>query len=332
MRKKLLSIIERFPNTRVAVIADIIADEFVFGEIRRVSREAPVLILKHAESRIVPGGGGNAINNLRSLGAVPVPFGCVGRDDAGDALIEVFRTKGIPTAHVLRVKSCCTTRKTRILASLPHSNRQQVLRIDREDGIIPPMESLHRYLSNVLPLCDGLLISDYGLGSVPNDLSSYPGIRSFARKSVTTVDSRYRILSYNGLTAATPNEGEVDAALGVKINDDPDALERAGRKMLRQMQCGAILITRGNKGMSLFEPRKRALHIPIYGGEEITDVTGAGDTVIAAFTLALCCGATYEEAAILANHSGGLVVMKRGTATISREELMSAIQTDPALQ
>lgn len=327
-RDRLLSILDRFPRARVAVIADLIADEFLYGQITRVSREAPVLILKHMEGKIVPGGGGNAVFNLRSLGASPVPFGCVGRDEAGNALIAAFRTAGITTAHIARVRGQSTTRKTRILAGLPHSNRQQVLRIDREVPVSVEQGGLGNFLGDVLPGCSGLLISDYGIGAVPVELASNNALIGFANRRPVTVDSRYKILEFTGLTAATPNEGEVEAALGLHIGDDCRLLERAGRRMLERLRCQAVVITRGNKGMCVIERGRRPCHIPIYGGEEIADVTGAGDTVIASFTLALCCGASFREAAEIANYAGGIVVMKRGTATVNLEELRAAIEGD----
>lgn len=325
---RLLTLLDRFPGTRVAVVADLIADEFLYGQISRVSREAPVLILRHSETRIVPGGGGNAVYNLRALGALPVPFGCVGRDDAGNALIAAFRAAGITTRHIGRIRGGTTTRKTRILASLPHSNRQQVLRIDREASVPPREADIDAFARNIVPTCGGLLLSDYGVGSVPATIAAHPAIRAFVRRRPVTVDSRYDLLRFTRLTAATPNEGEVAAALGGQIGDDPEALSRAGRRLLSRLQSQAVIITRGNKGMSVFERGKKPAHIPIYGGEEITDVTGAGDTVIATFTLALCCGASFVEAAQIANYAGGIVVMKRGTATVSLDELRTAVRDD----
>ncbi|MEW6369271.1 MAG: PfkB family carbohydrate kinase [Acidobacteriota bacterium] len=327
-RDRLLAMLDRFPGTRIAVVADLIADEFLFGQITRVSREAPVLILKHTESKIVPGGGANAVYNLRSLGADPVTFGCVGRDDAGSALLNAFRQAGIRTEFVLRRPHHKTTTKTRILASLPHSSKQQVLRIDREHKIEATHGEIEKFLSEVLASSSGLLISDYANGSVPPSLSQLPIVRKFAARKPVTVDSRHDILSFSGMTAATPNEGEVETALGARIGDDPDALERAGRGMLRRLGCAAVLVTRGSKGMALFERGRRTVRIPIYGGEEQADVTGAGDTVIATFTLALCCGASFADAAILSNFAGGIVVTKRGTATVTRAELADAVRTD----
>lgn len=321
----LLGILDGFAGTRVAVIGDLIADEFLYGQITRVSREAPVLILRRAESRIVPGGGGNAVANLRALGAAPIPFGCVGRDEAGRALVEYFKSARIETTHIERGSEITTTTKTRIFASLPHSNRQQILRIDREGAARPSADRLKTYMKQILPKCRGLLISDYGVGGFSTLLTSDPAIASFAASRPVTVDSRYELLAYKGLTAATPNEGEVEEALGLRIGDSQEILERAGRRMLDRLQSQAVVITRGNKGMSVFERKRKPVHIPIYGGEEIADVTGAGDTVIAAFTLALCCGASFHQAAQIANFAGGLVVMKRGTATVGIDELRDAI-------
>jgi rfaE bifunctional protein kinase chain/domain len=175
---------------------------------------------------------------------------------------------------------------------------------------------------------DAVLVSDYGGGLVsPAVVSKIRAEMKRAEHPVPIlIDSRYRLLSYRGLTACTPNESEVEQALGVRINDDARVLERAGREILEQTRMQAVLITRGSRGMALFVPREPTVHIPIFGSDEIADVTGAGDTVMATMTLALAAGATFELAARLANYAGGLVVMKRGTATVSRDELLTAIR------
>jgi rfaE bifunctional protein kinase chain/domain len=323
-QQELLDIIARFPRQTVLALADLVADEFVFGEIARVSREAPVLILKRRESQILPGGGANAVYNLAALGARVLPVGVVGADENGAALLRQFRARGISTRGILVSRDLLTTTKTRILAGTIHGSRQQVLRIDREPERAVPAPLRRRLESQALRLArraHAILISDYGYGAAaPAMVARLRAVRG----SPVTVDARYQIGRYTGATAATPNEPEVEAELGIRIGANTAVLEKAGRTLLRRLRTEALLITRGRDGMALFERGKPAAHIPIHGGDQNTDVTGAGDTVIAVFTLALAAGATFLQAARLANLAGGIVVMKRGTATASAEELRQA--------
>ncbi len=323
----LLDIIARFPRQTVLVVGDLVADEFVFGEIARVSREAPVLILKHRESRIVPGGGANAVYNLADLGARVLPVGIVGNDRAGRELLLRFREKGIATNGILTVEGYPTTTKTRILAGTVHGSRQQVLRMDREPP--EPVKPVHRRWieqcsRKFVRRAQAVLLSDYGYGAATPALAS--SLRAAANLVPLTVDSRYDIARYRGATAATPNEPELEETFHMRIGADLRRLEQAGRALLRRMKMKALLVTRGRDGMALFEPGRKTLYIPIYGSDQIADVTGAGDTVIAAFTLALAAGADFGQAARLANYAGGIVVMKRGTATVSAEELRQAVE------
>jgi rfaE bifunctional protein kinase chain/domain len=225
-----------------------------------------------------------------------------------------------------------TTTKTRVLAGGIHSAKQQVVRIDRKGDVAEPRlvhEGWGRRLDKALGSCDAVLISDYGGGVVSPALVRQIKQVVRARKGPAVpilVDSRHDLGRYRGLTASTPNESEVEAMLGVRIGDDRRALERAGRAVLEQTRMAAVLVTRGSRGMALFEAERPTVHIPIFGSDEIADVTGAGDTVIATVAQALASGASLEDAARLANYAGGLVVMKRGTATVSRDELRSAIE------
>jgi rfaE bifunctional protein kinase chain/domain len=231
---------------------------------------------------------------------------------------------GVSTADVPRVRGHVTPVKTRILAGGVHSAKQQVVRIDRAGGAVTPAMRRHveGALVSLLRSCDAVIISDYGSGLVTPDL--WERARRGLRRSpapLVLVDSRYALSGYRGITACTPNESEAEALVGTPIGDDRAALERAGRTLLGDLQCRAVLITRGSRGMALFEPDRPTDHVPIVGSDQIADVTGAGDTVIATFTLALAAGASCGEAARLANVAGGLVVMKRGTATVSASEL-----------
>jgi D-glycero-beta-D-manno-heptose-7-phosphate kinase len=332
--ERLKKLVEAFPKLTVTVLGDLVADEFVFGEISRVSREAPVLILKHRERTVVPGGAANAANNLADLGVNVLPVGIVGDDEPGRMLLKYFRHKHIAVSGVLKDKSYTTVTKTRILAGMTHTSRQQVVRVDRE-----PQEAPNAHLTRELYLAarnyahasDALLVSDYGYGAATPAIVSTLREKGKMGSLPVIVDSRYRLLQYRGVTAATPNEPEVEAALGVRIGQDWDELLLAGEQMMARMKLQSLVVTRGRDGMVAFDRKHKPVDIPIFGSDQVADVTGAGDTVIAAFSAALAAGATTEEAAQLANYAGGIVVMKRGTATVSREELLHALdQTPPA--
>src|SRR5882762_6409361 len=316
--ERLRKIVEAFPKITVTVLADLVADEFVYGEISRVSREAPVLILKHRERTVVPGGGANAINNLADLEVNVLPVGIVGEDEPGRLLLKAFRHKRIPVSGVLRDKSHTTVTKTRILAGMTHSARQQVVRVDREPEA-PPNAHLTRELvlaaREYARASDALLVSDYGYGAATPAILSAVRAKGGLTGIPVTLDSRFRMLEYSGVTAATPNEPEVEESLGVKIGQNWSRVLAAGEQLMTRMKLQSLVITRGRDGMVAFNHRHQPVDIPIFGSEEVADVTGAGDTVIAAFTAALAAGATTEEAAQLANYAGGIVVMKRGTAT-----------------
>jgi D-glycero-beta-D-manno-heptose-7-phosphate kinase len=322
-------IVQSFCDVSITTLVDLVADEFVFGEIARVSREAPVLILKHRERAVLPGGGGNAIMNLASLGVNVLPVGVLGDDEAGGLLLEQLREKKVSTSGVERVKGHTTPTKTRILAGMSHTSRQQVVRVDREPE---PLDELHPVLLNLVNAAreyatasDAFLISDYGYGAATPRLLNFIKANHRLQNKPVTLDSRYRMLEFEGVTAATPNEPEVEEALGIKIGHDDDKLLAAGGRLLKQMELESLVITRGRDGMVAFEKDGQPLVVPIFGSDQVVDVTGAGDTVIATFTAALAAGADTADAARLANFAGGIVVMKRGTATVSGKELLAAI-------
>lgn len=330
---RLLALVDDFAGIRVAVFGDLLVDEFIYGQISRVSREAPVLILEYDSTEIVPGGAGNAANNVAALGGTAISIGVVGDDEPGRRLLESMRER-IDVRNVLTHASLATPTKTRILAGGVHSAKQQVVRVDRAPRQTIPEDlrkAVARRLFSVLGRCDALLVSDYGTGLVTPSLvaSAQKTLRSPGkRQPPVLVDSRYSLLRFRRMTTSTPNESEVEQLLGVKIGENVRVLEKAGRELLQRTGAGSLLITRGSRGMALFEPDRPTIHIPIFGSDQIADVTGAGDTVIATMTLALAAGAGYEEAARLANYAGGLVVMKRGTATVSGDELKQAIRAD----
>jgi D-glycero-beta-D-manno-heptose-7-phosphate kinase len=329
---KLLSLIGAMGGRTVAVIGDVVADEFVYGRVARVSREAPVLILEYDSTEIVAGGGGNAANNVGALGGRANLVGVVGRDEPGRRL-SVSLHKRVGQRGLVRSTSRSTTVKTRILAGGIHSAKQQVVRIDRGVGNSIDRESRSKFEKNAVAAAlsaDAVLLSDYGSGLISTALVSKitKALKQNGQPIPVLIDTRYRLLDFSGLTACTPNESEVEQALDVRINDNLSLLERAGRTVLERTGMKAVLITRGGRGMALFVPDSPTVHIPIFGTDEIADVTGAGDTVMATMTLALASGATFEGAARLANYAGGIVVMKRGTATVSAEELRHAVKAD----
>lgn len=346
-RQRYAELIARFAAARIVVAGDLIADEFLYGRVERVSREAPVLILKYDTTEVLPGGAGNAANNVVALGARVRVVGTVGQDDAGRRLLAALPSRA-NTRGVARVRGYVTPVKTRVLAGGVHSAKQQVVRIDRIGPELTPRQQaaavrrVEDALAAALSTADVVIVSDYGSGVYTPDLIARAEAKAAGQGRATTgrlvdpayvgrvpmilVDSRYGLAGFRGVTACTPNEAEVESLLGVSIGDDPVVLERAGRTLLRKLQSRAVLVTRGSRGMALFEPGRPTDHIPIVGSDQIADVTGAGDTVIATFGLALASGATFGEAARLANYAGGLVVMKRGTATVSAAELLDAIK------
>jgi rfaE bifunctional protein kinase chain/domain len=330
---RLLGLLDAFSGRRVAVVGDLIADEFIYGRVARVSREAPVLILQYDSTEILPGGAGNAANNVAALGARTSLIAFAGTDEPGKRLRASLRH--VDTGGVLRPNGYCTPVKTRILAGGVHTAKQQIVRIDRVVSSEYDARSRADFAHAALKAageCDAILLSDYGTGLVTAELA-----RALAKKVANRtrrrpvpilIDSRYDLLRYRGLTACTPNESEVEQILGVGIGDSIKALERAGRALLKRTRMNAVLITRGSRGMALFEAGRPTIHVPIFGSDEVADVTGAGDTVIATMTLAIAAGGSFYEATCLANYAGGVVVMKRGTATVSPDELREAIRSD----
>jgi rfaE bifunctional protein kinase chain/domain len=332
-RERLQAVIAAFRGRRIVVLADLVADEFLYGSVRRVSREAPVLILEYDRTDVRLGGGANAVHNIATLGGAPLPIGAVGKDDHGRRLRALLRERGIAARGVTVDAGYVTPVKTRVLAGGTHATKQQMVRIDKTTRLPEAsparqaaLDALRRYEGRI----DGVLVSDYGFGLLTPDLVEAALALGRRRKVPVSVDSRYALLQYKGMTAVTPNEPEVEAALGVTIGHDRRRLESAGRALLRRLGVEAALVTRGSDGMALFEPGRPTAHIPIHGSDQVADVTGAGDTVIATFTLALASGATPLEASLLANYAGGIVVMKRGTATVSAVELLRAVEGDPA--
>lgn len=330
LQERLISIVKRFPNLRIAVVGDAIADQFVYGAISRVSREAPVFILRHEQTETVPGGAANCAVNLASLGAAVSLIGIAGADTAGRALLERLEQAGVDCGGLLIVEDMQTTTKVRILAGQLHSTRQQVIRIDYEGTPLANRQQQALLRDRAVEAAQGaaaVVISDYNYGVASGELADALRPLALSKKCPVLVDSRFELSRFSGFTSATPNEDEVEQLL--QATGDFADLESAGERLRENLGYRALLITRGGHGMILLEDGVAPLRIAAVGGSEPVDVTGAGDTVMATYSLALAAGASFSDAAHLANHAGGIVVMKRGTAAITPVELEhSIVNTD----
>lgn len=318
--KRLVEIVRSFADRRIVVIGDAIADQFVYGNISRVSREAPVFILQHEQTTTVPGGAANCAMNLAALGARVSLIAVVGADEAGKELRAKLEAAGVDVSGVIVSDQIQTTTKVRILAGQSHSNRQQVIRIDYEGKSLDDGELITKALTEKLASAEALIISDYNYGVIDDRVINL--IRELSKPVL--VDSRFRLSDLTGFTAATPNEDEVEHLLGASITST-EQLEHAARTLKQKLNHEALLVTRGAQGMLLLASNAEPLHIPAVGSQQSVDVTGAGDTVIATFALAVASDASFADAAHLANYAGGLVVMKRGTASITAAELEHSI-------
>jgi rfaE bifunctional protein kinase chain/domain len=327
LQERLVSIIRRFSQRRVLVVGDSVADQFVYGAISRVSREAPVFILSHEHTETVPGGAANCAMNLASLGASVSLISLAGNDEAGRALTEQLKSVGINCEGVITGDNLRTTTKVRILAGQLHSTRQQVIRIDYDGGPSPDedlRERLREQLLEHAQTAELVVISDYNYGVADQEMASFIRDIAIARKIPVLADSRFRLADFAGFTSATPNQDEVEK-LTAKEFAELSELEAAGEDLREKLGYRALLVTRGSSGMTLFEDGVAPFNLEAIGAREPVDVTGAGDTVMAAYALALASDSSFPDAARLANYAGGLVVMKRGTATVSREELETSV-------
>ena len=321
-------IIDRYNEVKIAVIGDIVADIYIYGKPFKLSREAPVLVVRHDGEKVLPGSAGNTIHNLSRLGVRVFPLVVVGDDEAGRLLSSRLSAMNIDREGIIVVEGRSTTTKTRIMAGDDHTSKQQVIRIDREIRESLPEKVGKRmmgYLDRIATQVDALIVSDYGYNLITPTLLER--IKAIAANKAVVVDSRYRLHLFSGFTAITPNESEAEAISQSSIANGKDAI-RVGKRLVEELDLKAVLITRGNSGMVLVERSGGTSEIPICGSDDITDVTGAGDTVTAVFTLSLAAGASFYEAARLSNYAGAVVVMKSGTATASPEELIHVIEQE----
>lgn len=316
---------QSFPKRRVLVVGDFVADHYIYGQTERVSREAPVLIVRYENSDVKLGGAANAAANVRSMGGQVTALGILGNDEMGNALRGHFKVAQIRVLAP-NAKGLATETKTRILAGGVNTTRQQMLRLDRTaQGPLPArvrME-LRKLIADGAKNADAVVVSDYGSGVMNTETRDT--LRKLAAEGLPVcVDSRYGLRDYAGFTVCKPNEPELQALTGLVIRDDA-SLIAAGKMAVDMLRCQSLVVTRGRNGMAIFDARGNVEHLPVYGSEEAVDVTGAGDTVVAALTLALAAGASVLDAARVANIAGGLVVMKPGTATVTQRELLNEL-------
>lgn len=325
-RSRLHALVDAFPGRRVLVYGDAVLDRFILGTPKRISREAPVIILRHEGQRDVPGGGANAMANVASLGGAVLPVTVVGDDEPGAALRAALQRAAVDTGPLLTVPGLRTVTKVRLLGGGASSLKHQVARYDIEDELAEDAgcrASLLARLESAAAACEAAMVSDYGYGVV--DPGGVRLLRSALRPDVPLIaDSRFALASLVGVHGAAPNLEELQAAAGAPVKEDEE-VAAAAESLRRRLQASFLVATRGSRGLTLVEEGHTPVHLPVYGTDQVADVTGAGDTVIAALTLALAAGASAVEAAALADLAGGIVVMKLGTATVAPDELHRAI-------
>ena len=317
---KLNKVLNHFSSARVLVIGDIMVDEYIWGKVSRISPEAPVPVVNVTRETLLLGGAANVVNNIRSLGGKVFVAGVIGPDEMGRRVIHELRQAGVDTEGVIVEHERPTTVKTRIVA---HS--QQMVRYDRESRSPISSDSVQEivsYLVSIVDNIDAVVVSDYSKGVISEQLLKE--ILKIAKGKAIVVDPKTgNYPFYTGVTALTPNHLEAAEGAGIKIENEKDVIT-AGQMLLKKLKCKSVLVTRGEEGMSLFEENGDVTHIPTVA-KEVYDVTGAGDTVISAFTLALAAGGGFKEAAYLSNYAAGIVVGKVGTATVTAEEIKKAV-------
>ncbi|GBG58015.1 ribokinase [Sporomusaceae bacterium FL31] len=327
MNSHLMQVINEFDKQKILVIGDVVADIYLQGKISRISREAPVLVLEHTGEKIVPGGAANAVHNTATLGGQVYAVGIIGDDSAGIGLAGTLQEKGVITAGLVRDGERSTITKTRVVAGGLATVSQQVVRIDRESKTpvsSQTEQSLLKYIKGMIQQVSGVVMSDYGSGTISADIRAFIIEKCRQLNIPCVVDSRYDILKFTGVGYVKQNEAEAAAAANMDIISESNILD-AGKLLLDKLQADGVLITRGGEGMSLFEANGAVHHIPVTNRSEVFDVSGAGDTAVAAMILALAAGAAPVLACQLANFAAGIAVKKLGTATVTAAELKQAI-------
>jgi D-beta-D-heptose 7-phosphate kinase/D-beta-D-heptose 1-phosphate adenosyltransferase len=322
---RLLGTLEKFPRTRILVIGDLMLDCFVWGDVERISPEAPVPVLRVSSESFRLGGAANVMHNIRSLGGEVEACGVIGSDGAGKRILHGLRRAGVAGAGVIADARYRTIQKTRVIASPRH---QQIVRLDHENhGLIRDaiLTKVRAFVQKAARRCDGIVISDYGKGVVHEALLAAVSELALKNRMICVIDpKKENYARYRHASLVTPNKNEASEAAGIAINDE-GTLRAAGSKLLRVWRAQAVLITRGPEGVSLFRARNSVRHFPTEP-REIFDVTGAGDTVVAICALALACGASYEDTATMANLAAGLVGEEVGTVAVPRQKLISLLK------
>lgn len=329
IKEDLIPVFDRLKNGRVMVVGDLAIDEMIYGEAYRISREAPVLILRHNNTKILLGGASNAAHNIAALGAKKTSvLGVCGDDYHGPLLIDAFKKAGIDTSGIVIDPDRPTTTKTRISAASPQSVTQQIVRIDREEnspitGDIEShlIENMHKAASEH----DAILLSDYGIGVMTPDIVKHATKLAKEYGLILAVDAQLNLERFQGATIITPNQPEAEATLGYKLTSN-DSVKQGGWKLLDKANLDNLLITRGCDGMMLFEKNGTLTNIPAFNKTDVFDVTGAGDTVVGSLVLALASGSNVKEASILGNLAASIVIREFGAAITSVEMLKHTLE------
>jgi rfaE bifunctional protein kinase chain/domain len=328
-RQRHLELLDRFRSRRVGVVGDFLLDQYILGTSARVSREAPIVVVEYQDTVYHPGGAAHAAQNVTALGGAAQAVGVLGHDREGDVLTQLLDARGVDTAGLLREREAMTSTKLRILAGEMNAQKQQVARVDRSHRVAfhPALfDAVNDRIEETVSACDVVLLADYGLGVLGPDIAARALAQCAAKEVPVVVDSRHRLLEFRGATVATPNEVEAMEALGIRaeseLTDRVALARRIGDTGLRN-----LIVTRGSKGMVVCGSDAPFTALGIAGSHEATDVTGAGDTVSAVVALSLAAGATLVEAAQMATFAASVVVMKRGTATASPDEVRDAIES-----
>lgn len=314
---------EKFSGKKIVIVGDLVADQFLHGTISRVSREAPVFILRHDETETLAGGAANAAVNVASLGGKAVLVGIIGRDAIGEALLEKLRSANVECGSVTASDKFQTTTKVRVLAGQHYAPRQQVIRIDYENREFLDEDIKNQLRRNFLLAineADAIIISDYNYGVINALIKEITELIATRKNIPILVDSRFKLKNFSGATTATPNQDEVEQILGANFTD-ADCVQ-----LCAELGFESLLVTRGNEGMLLIESNQSPVSFAAIGAKEPVDVTGAGDTVIAAYALGLASGLSFSESAKIANHAGGIVVMKKGTAAVEFDQLIASLE------
>ncbi len=328
-KEELLKGIEKLINPSVLVIGDMAIDEMVYGTTDRMSREAPVLILRHYKTKVILGAASNAANNIASLncGKVSV-IGTYGDDYYAPILLETFKKSGISTEYMIKDESRATTVKTRISGSCSQSITQQIVRIDREtiDELSPEIEAkVIEQMELAIPKHDAVILSDYNIGLLTENVISKAIELAKKYNKIIVVDSQKDLDKFQGVTSMTPNQPDSEKFVGFFIKDK-ESLEKAGKEMLAKTNAESALITLGGDGMALFEKNGNFVKVPVFNKTDVFDVTGAGDTVVATYTLAMAAGLSKKNAAIISNLAASIVVRHFGCATTTIDVLKSTLE------